>query len=215
MATRTTTYFQDCFTYLQKKIYGTLLPSTKIKNNPKKKSKNTNFEKTPLHLAVAGYIGYYFLFIIGTVFENYWKVSFSNHANKSEFQYSEENCNFSYKKWDFFGDFQTLCLGYIREWLYGIGPVTGPDQVYNAETKSGYAPLYDSFESFYARNVYRRLKHSLHPVVVSVPGAKMKLADRVSDNEFWTCKLANEEAIPPKECINLGSYNYLGFAENR
>ena len=75
MATRTTTYFQDGFTYLQKKIYGTLLPSTKIKNNPKKKSKNTNFEKTPLHLAVAGYIGYYFLFIIGTVFENYWKKS--------------------------------------------------------------------------------------------------------------------------------------------
>ena len=114
-----------------------------------------------------------------------------------------------------FGDFQTLCLGYIREWLYGIGPVTGPDQVYNAETKSGYAPLYDSFESFYARNVYRRLKHSLHPVIVSVPGAKVTLADRVSDNEFWTCKLPNEEAVPPKECINLGSYNYLGFAENR
>merc|ERR1712004_567385 len=104
------TYVQDCFTFLQKKIYGALLPNPKVKNNPKKKPKKTNFEETPLHLAVAGYIGYYFLFIIG----------------------------------------------YIREWLYGIGPVTGPNQGFQ-ETKSGYAPLYDSFESFYARNVYRRL----------------------------------------------------------
>ena len=26
---------------------------------------------------------------------------------------------------------QARCLGYIREWLYGVGPLTGPDQVYD------------------------------------------------------------------------------------
>ena len=116
----------------------------------------------------------------------------------------------------FFGAFQTLCLGYIREWLYGVGPLTGPDQVYGEETQPGYAPLLNnSFESFYARNVYRRFKHSWHPVIVSVPGAKVTIADRVSDNEFWTFRLPKEEVIPSKEYINLSSYNYLGFAENR
>ena len=115
-----------------------------------------------------------------------------------------------------FGAFQTLCLGYIREWLYGVGPLTGLDQVYGEETQPGYAPLLNnSFESFYARNVYRRFKHSWHPVIVSVPGAKVTIADRVSDNEFWTFRLPKEEVIPSKEYINLSSYNYLGFAENR
>ena len=53
-----TTYFQDCLTCIQKKIYGAVLQNPKVKNNP-------IFEK-PFYLTVAGYIGYFFLFMIGT-----------------------------------------------------------------------------------------------------------------------------------------------------
>ena len=58
-----TTYFQDCLTCIQKKIYGAILQTPKVKSNP-------IFEK-PFYLTVAGYIGYFFLFMIGTVFENH------------------------------------------------------------------------------------------------------------------------------------------------
>ena len=98
------TYLQDCFTYLQKKIYGALLHNPKVKNNPKKKSKTTNFEETPLHLAVAGYIGYYFLFIIGTVFENNSKRShFTKLRAKRATFILKENFNFRAKNEHFFG----------------------------------------------------------------------------------------------------------------
>ena len=71
IATTATMYFQHYSTYLQKKIYSALLPNSKVKNNPKKKSKNNPVFEKPLHLAVAGYIGYFFLFMIGKVFINH------------------------------------------------------------------------------------------------------------------------------------------------
>ena len=47
--------------------------------------------------------------------------------------------------------------------------------------------------------------------IASVPGAKVSLVNRHSDDHFWTWKL--DDSIQ-KDCINLASYNYLGFAEN-
>ena len=38
------------------------------------------------------------------------------------------------------------------------------------------------------------------------------MVDRVSDDDFWSFKVCEKSA--GKECINLGSYNYLGFAES-
>ena len=51
-------------------------------------------------------------------------------------------------------------------------------------------------------------------VIASVPGAKTSIVYPISDDEYWTTKLPNED-VAPHECINLASYNYLGFAENR
>jgi serine palmitoyltransferase len=43
-----------------------------------------------------------------------------------------------------------------------------------------------------------------------VPGATIDIMERVSDDYNWTFKKSGKK-IP---ALNLGSYNYLGFAEN-
>ena len=49
-------------------------------------------------------------------------------------------------------------MSWIRELVYGIGPHRGKNKHrFIEEHRKGYAPLYASFESFYVRNVYRRL----------------------------------------------------------
>ena len=76
---------------------------------------------------------------------------------------------------------------------------------------SGYAPLYSSFESFYIRSIYRRYNDISNQPIATVPGAKITILGRESDDDFWTHKIVPSNRL---ECINLGSYNYLGFAEN-
>lgn len=101
-------------------------------------------------------------------------------------------------------------VSYIREMLYGSGPMRGDPDKYKEKNRDGYSPLYASFESFYTRNIYRRLKNVFNQPIASVPGAKVTLIDRESDDDYWSFRMIESR----RECINLGSYNYLGFAEN-
>ena len=105
-----------------------------------------------------------------------------------------------------------FCVSWIRELVYGIGPHRGKNKHrFIEEHRKGYAPLYASFESFYVRNVYRRLADVFGNTIASVPGATVNVVERVSDDDNWSFKLKSNSG---KECINLASYNYLGFAEN-
>jgi serine palmitoyltransferase len=71
-------------------------------------------------------------------------------------------------------------------------------------------PLYSEYECFYTRNLYTRIRDCFNRPIASVPGAIIKLIDRVSDDFNWTFKSSGKII----EALNLGSYNYLGFAEN-
>ncbi|KAG6463061.1 hypothetical protein O3G_MSEX013644, partial [Manduca sexta] len=73
----------------------------------------------------------------------------------------------------------------------------------------GYAPLYDPFEQFFSRYVYRRVQHCFNRPICSAPGAEFTLKERESTDHNWTFRFTGTE----RRCINLGSYNYLGFAE--
>lgn len=106
-----------------------------------------------------------------------------------------------------------FCVSWIRELIYGMGPHRGSNQHrFIEKSRQGYAPLYASFESFYVRNVYRRLADVFGNTISSVPGATVRVLERTSDDDNWTFKLKQDQG---KECINLASYNYLGFAESR
>ncbi|KAK7575790.1 hypothetical protein V9T40_012076 [Parthenolecanium corni] len=69
--------------------------------------------------------------------------------------------------------------------------------------------LFDKFEEVYFNYVYRRVSDCSHSPISSIPGSKVFLIDRKTEDYGWTFKLSQRE----KECINLGSFNYLGFSE--
>ncbi|XP_036406007.1 serine palmitoyltransferase 2-like [Megalops cyprinoides] len=79
------------------------------------------------------------------------------------------------------------------------------------EEQKEFVPLYQDFENFYTRNLYMRIRDSWNRPICSVPGAKMDLVERVSHDYNWTFDYTGKVV---KDVINLGSYNYLGFAEN-
>eukprot|EP00041_Stephanoeca_diplocostata_P015359 m.292751 g.292751 ORF g.292751 m.292751 type:complete len:538 (+) comp20009_c0_seq2:94-1707(+) len=101
-------------------------------------------------------------------------------------------------------------LGCIRDKLGNIGlldtshiPRESPDQ-------KDFTPLYKSFEAFYTRHMYRRIRDCWNRPICSTPGAVIDLIDRKSDNHGWTFYNTGTTT----KCLNLSSYNYLGFAEN-
>uniref|UniRef100_A0A8C6PYW7 Serine palmitoyltransferase long chain base subunit 2 n=1 Tax=Nothobranchius furzeri TaxID=105023 RepID=A0A8C6PYW7_NOTFU len=79
------------------------------------------------------------------------------------------------------------------------------------EEQKDFVPLYQDFENFYTRNLYMRIRDNWNRPICSVPGAKMDLMERVSHDYNWTFEHTGRVV---KDVINLGSYNYLGFAEN-
>ena len=103
-------------------------------------------------------------------------------------------------------------VGYIREAIWGIGPVDGSKIFRDANENQGYAPLFANFESFYTRNMFRRQKDIFAKPIASVPGAKVTVINHYSDDHGWTLKRNDKDK---RECVNLASYNYLGFAENK
>lgn len=50
----------------------------------------------------------------------------------------------------------------------------------------GYVPLYDNFEHFYLRYVYRRVRDCWNRPICSVPGAEVVLKDRITNDYGWT-----------------------------
>ncbi|XP_047467413.1 serine palmitoyltransferase 2-like isoform X2 [Mugil cephalus] len=79
------------------------------------------------------------------------------------------------------------------------------------EEQKDFVPLYQDFENFYTRNLYMRIRDNWNRPICSVPGAKMGLMERASHDYNWTFQYTGRVV---QDVINLGSYNYLGFAEN-
>lgn len=50
----------------------------------------------------------------------------------------------------------------------------------------GYAPLYNPFDQFYSRYVYRRVRHCFNRPVCSMPHSEITLKERATDDYNWT-----------------------------
>lgn len=50
----------------------------------------------------------------------------------------------------------------------------------------GYAPLYNPFEQFFSRYVYRRVRHCFNRPICSAPGAEVLLKERTTNDYNWT-----------------------------
>jgi len=100
-----------------------------------------------------------------------------------------------------------VVIGYFRDFLrkYGLEET----RLAKEKFREGYVRLYADFESFYTRNLYRRIRDCWNRPIASVAGAEFDLVERVSDDHNWTIRTTNKT----RRVINMGSYNYLGFGE--
>lgn len=76
--------------------------------------------------------------------------------------------------------------------------------------RKGYAPLVTSFDDLWQRRFYRRIRDLWNRPIDSRPSRIIGVMDRVSHD----CNLTFQCTGMIIPAINLGSYNYLGFAED-
>lgn len=96
-----------------------------------------------------------------------------------------------------------MLLGFLSQTLF-------PLKIVREKNRDGYPPLFDKFSAFYSRYVYRRIRDCWNYPICSVPGKEVVLKERYTPDNGWTFKFTGREL----KCLNLASYNYLGFAES-
>lgn len=100
-------------------------------------------------------------------------------------------------------------FGHIRDFVRRLG--FGKSSAVKEKNRQGYVKLYRSFESFYTRNIYKRIVQGWNMFVCGVPGVLCDLKILISPEFHQNKRFGTELEF---QAINLGSYNYLGFAEN-
>ncbi|CAG9798350.1 unnamed protein product [Chironomus riparius] len=102
----------------------------------------------------------------------------------------------------YFGFYLLMIIGYINQLFF-------EPKVATEKNRDGYVPLFDSFERFYLRYVYRRVKDCWNRPICSCPADTLVLKDRITPDFGWSFEFTGTTT----KCLNLGSYNYLGFAQ--
>lgn len=98
-------------------------------------------------------------------------------------------------------------FGHMRDFF---GKWTGTSRYLEKQTTKGYAVLLKSWESFYTRRLFHRIQDCWNRPISSAPGAHIDVMERASKDGNCTLQVTGETI----SCLNLGSYNYLGFADD-
>ncbi|KAI4900672.1 hypothetical protein NFI96_029595, partial [Prochilodus magdalenae] len=101
-------------------------------------------------------------------------------------------------------------FGYLRDFLRSW-KIEKCHIAIEREEQKDFVPLYQDFEDFYTRNLYMRIRDNWNRPICSVPAGRMDLVERLSYDYNWTFSYTGRVV---KDVINMGSYNYLGFAKN-
>jgi len=102
-----------------------------------------------------------------------------------------------------------IIFGHLRDffaWVFG----TSRFAVLTKKPLSGYAPLLKSWENFYTRRLYSRIVDVFNRPITGPAGAHINLLPRKSVGTGYEV----DEKGSNRRCLNLGSYNYLGFADD-
>ncbi|GJM91991.1 hypothetical protein PR202_ga08414 [Eleusine coracana subsp. coracana] len=75
-------------------------------------------------------------------------------------------------------------------------------------SSQGYAPICLGLEDFYTRRLYLRIQDCFGRPIASAPDAWFDVVERYSNDSNKTLHRTSKTS----KCLNLGSYNYLGFA---
>ncbi|KAA8917200.1 hypothetical protein TRICI_000651 [Trichomonascus ciferrii] len=101
-----------------------------------------------------------------------------------------------------------IIIGHIRDFF---GRLLNDPAAMDLKEVDGYAPLFSDFDSFYTRRLKHRLTDCFNRPTTGVPGRFITVKDRYSLDY-------NDTFIYPgtsRQCLNLSSYNYLGFAQSK
>lgn len=109
--------------------------------------------------------------------------------------------------------FVLLIIGHIRDYF---DSVFSKEYRRDLKERDGYAPILTDFDSFYTRRLKQRLQDLFQIPTTGVPGREIAVFQRkFIPGTFF--KVEGPEQFfsrKPLHCINLSSYNYLGFAQS-
>lgn len=88
--------------------------------------------------------------------------------------------------------------------------MTGFTRYSSNKPRKGYSILFKSWESFYTRRLYHRIQDCWGRPISSSPSCHIEVIERVPNNKNASLSLTDKKI----NCLNLGSYNYLGFADD-
>lgn len=100
-----------------------------------------------------------------------------------------------------------IIIGHIRDFF--AKKLNEPSSMYLKE-QNGYAPLTSDFDSFYTRRLKRRLDDCFNRPTTGVPGRFVTYLERISNDYYYNYESTGNKV----DCLNLSSYNYLGFAQS-
>lgn len=100
-----------------------------------------------------------------------------------------------------------IFIGHVRDWFANIFDIP---EARHLKEYNGYAPLTSDFDSFYTRRLKNRLDDCFNRPTTGVPGRYITYLERVSSDFYHTYVSTGRKV----ECLNLSSYNYLGFAQS-
>ena len=98
--------------------------------------------------------------------------------------------------------FLGVLIAYLREYITKLFSKDG--------TPEGYAPLFSDFDSFWLRRLYVRISDCWNRPISSGPGAWIDVITRKQKGLYSLDYELTDERI---RCLNLASYNYLGFGD--
>ncbi|ODV77471.1 palmitoyl transferase [Suhomyces tanzawaensis NRRL Y-17324] len=99
-----------------------------------------------------------------------------------------------------------ILIGHVRDFF---GKIFKPSEYEDLVEKDGYAPWYDGFENFYVRRLKARIDDCFARPIHGAPGRYVKCFNRVREGKTGYLYSGDTD-----ECLNLSSYNYLGFAQS-
>ena len=107
-----------------------------------------------------------------------------------------------------------IVIGHMRDFLGG-GAACARATVRGRKRRGGAegpAPIVPNSQDFYSRRLYMRIVDIFNRPICSAPGTWIDVMERKRVGD--ACSTHPVPTGRTKRCLNLGSYNYLGFAAN-
>lgn len=101
--------------------------------------------------------------------------------------------------------FILVIVGHVRD---QAGKIFKPWKYSFFNAEGHIPPLFTTFDSFFIRRLYRRISDCWNRPITGVPGRSVTILERSSSDYNHNFVFTGEKI----EALNIGSYNYLGFA---